>query len=185
MLLVCLTFGLGVFAWTLLEWVIHNLLGHKPKGRHRVSREHLDHHRDPDYFTSAPKKLVAATPVITALFALGSLLANVPVGASFALGVAAGWLAYEVLHRRLHTSAPRNAYGRWARRHHFQHHFHSPRMNHGVTTPLWDILFGTYQAPTRVRVPRKQAPKLPWLVAADDSGALAVAPRFEDDYQIV
>jgi sterol desaturase/sphingolipid hydroxylase (fatty acid hydroxylase superfamily) len=185
MLGILLSFAIGMFTWTLMEWFIHNILGHKPKGRHRISREHLDHHTDPDYFTSAAKKLALAIPVISAMFGLGTLIIATELAGAFALGVGAGWLAYEVLHRKLHTSPPWNAYGRWARRHHFHHHFGSPRMNHGVTTPLWDILFGTYEKPTTVRVPKKQAHKLRWLLERSDDGAVRVDPRFEADYKVV
>jgi hypothetical protein len=51
--------------------------------------------------------------------------------------------------------------------------------NHGVSLPLWDHVFGTYERPTQVRVPRRLA--LPWLV--DDEGELR--PEFVDDYVLV
>ena len=35
-------------------------------------------------------------------------------------------------------------------------------MNHGVTTPLWDWVFGTLEVPDRVLVPRRNA--LPWML---------------------
>lgn len=35
------SFGAGVLTWTLLEYGIHDLLGHRPKGRTHASREHL------------------------------------------------------------------------------------------------------------------------------------------------
>ena len=76
----------------------------------------------------------------------------------------AGWMAayvaYELVHRHLHATA-RTAgdsdsdgdaagrterlgrYGRWARRHHFHHHFVDVRRNYGVTTPLWDVVLRT------------------------------------------
>ena len=65
----------------------------------------------------------------------------------------------------MHDTAPRSTYGRWARRHHFHHHFHNPALNSDVTTPLWDILLGTHHAVRdTMRVPRGMA--MPWLLDA-------------------
>ena len=64
--------------------------------------------------------------------------------------------------RREHTHPGFGAYGRWARRHHFYHHFINAKMNHGVTTPIWDLVFGTYRkADVVIEVPSKLA--MPWL----------------------
>ena len=53
------------------------------------------------------------------------------------------------------------ARSRYLRRHHFHHHFVDGRKNHGVTTPIWDFVFGTYEQPTKIRVPAKLC--MPWL----------------------
>jgi hypothetical protein len=34
-------------------------------------------------------------------------------------------------------------YGRWARGHHFHHHFVDARVNYGVTSPVWDVVLRT------------------------------------------
>ena len=51
--------------------------------------------------------------------------------------------------------------------------------NHGVSTLVWDKVFGTYERPDRVRVPRRLA--LRWLVDADG----ALRPEFAADYVLV
>ena len=61
-----------------------------------------------------------------------------------------------------HVDEGRSAYGRWARKHHFFHHFHDPSLNHGVTSSLWDHVFGTYAPTDVIRVPDKLKPH--WLV---------------------
>jgi sterol desaturase/sphingolipid hydroxylase (fatty acid hydroxylase superfamily) len=35
-------------------------------------------------------------------------------------------------------------------------------MNHGVTSPIWDVVFGTYQAPGVIVVPERLAMR--WLL---------------------
>lgn len=161
----------GLFVWTFLEYALHAWAGHKPKGRTEPSREHLRHHAKPDYFTSLPKKLLLAVPVLSGAFLLSAPVLGVANAAGFVGGIAIGWRTYEFVHRDLHVHAPRSFYGRWARRHHFHHHFSRPFMNHGVTTPLWDFVFRTYERPEVVRVPRRHAPKLPWLLEGDQIAA--------------
>ena len=75
-----------------------------------------------------------------------------------------------------HTGVGR--YGRWARRHHFHHHFVDPKTNHGVTTPLWDLVFRTYRTPEVIPVPAKLCMR--WLL--DDAGA--VRAEHADRYQL-
>ena len=153
---------MGAILWTFAEYVIHRFDGHGMKGKTPFSREHLAHHADPSYFASSWKKLGVATLVGLGLStATGTLF-----GWSFGLGFTTGFLvmygAYEVVHRRIHTHAPLNAYGRWARRHHLLHHHGNPRLNHGVTSPFWDWVFGTLQvADGVVGVPVRRAPS--WL----------------------
>jgi sterol desaturase/sphingolipid hydroxylase (fatty acid hydroxylase superfamily) len=86
---------------------------------------------------------------------------------------------YEWLHRREHTHAGIGAYGRWARRHHFHHHFVDGRRNHGVTTPIWDLVFGTYARPERIRVPAKLC--MAWLL---DPATGAIRERHAATYEL-
>jgi sterol desaturase/sphingolipid hydroxylase (fatty acid hydroxylase superfamily) len=145
---------LGALAWTLLEYMMHRWLGHKFK-RNPFGVEHVRHHVEGNYFAPSWKKVIFAA-VIAALLALTA-------GIAFTAGLIGMYAAYEVLHRLEHTHAGIGPYGRWARRHHFHHHFVDGRTNHGVTSPLWDVVFGTYQpAAPVIRVPRKLC--MPWLL---------------------
>lgn len=153
----------GVLTWTLLEYVIHRWAGHVYK-RNFFGTEHTRHHREGDYFAAAWKKGIAAVVVLLVLTNAVGLWLGWGVGFTYAGGLTGFYLTYEWLHRREHTHAPANAYGRWARRHHFWHHFGNPKVNHGVTSPVWDLVFGTYVRPEQIRVPRAMA--MPWLLDA-------------------
>lgn len=177
------SFGAGLLTWTLMEYGIHEVMGHRPKGKTYASREHLRHHAKTDYFTPYPKKFVAATPVVGAMATAASLAFGPRRGIAYAAGVATGWVWYEVAHRRLHTRPPRTAYGRWLRRHHLHHHFGHPKTNHGVTTPLWDHVFRTHERPTEIRVPKRNLEELPWLMEINASEA--PAPAYSSEYRVV
>lgn len=155
---------LGALAWTPLEYSLHRWVGHLPRGKNPLSREHMAHHANPDYFTPWWRKLALAVPVVgLGSAALAPLLGGHGVAA--VIGFVLGWLGYEWIHRRIHTHAPLGRYGDWARRHHLAHHFTDPAMNHGVTVPIWDRLFGTLRPAPQVRIPAKRVPR--WMRRAD------------------
>ncbi len=152
----------GVMAWSLLEYVLHRFLGHdKRTAPNFFAAEHTRHHSQGDYFAPTWKKALVATGMTGASSGLVAIAAGLDVGGAFGLGFGGFYSLYEILHRRLHTHRGLGAIGRFWRRHHFHHHFHNPKSNHGVTSPLWDIVFGTLEAPTVVMVPQRLA--MPWL----------------------
>lgn len=153
---------LGVLTWSLLEYLIHRYLGHDRRYRKNVfAREHIRHHIEGDYFAPTHKKAQAAALAAALVTPFAILAAGPARGGAYVTGLMLFYTAYEILHRREHTSAGFGAYGRWARRHHFYHHFENAKMNHGVTSPLWDIVFGTYRAPGVIHVPPKLC--MTWL----------------------
>jgi sterol desaturase/sphingolipid hydroxylase (fatty acid hydroxylase superfamily) len=168
---------LGAATWTLAEYVLHRFVFHAPRASALGAREHRQHHADPDYFAPWWQKALAALAATALLLPLAA--AGLPLGLVFTLGFIAMYLLYEVLHRRVHTRPPRGPYGRWRRRNHLAHHFHDPRRAHGVTTPLWDVVFGTRLPAGPVRVPRRLAMR--WLL--DEHGA--VRAPFAADYRLV
>jgi dihydroceramide fatty acyl 2-hydroxylase len=163
---IAIGFAAGLMTWTLLEYAIHYWLGHLPKGRILSSREHLQHHADILYFTPLRIKARGAAPVLAAALVGVGIGSGWGAGVAFSGGIAAGWTAYESLHRYIHVTGPRGRYSRWACRHHLYHHFQQPNANHGVTCPLWDFVFRTFEPVGQVRVPKRQLAKLPWLETA-------------------
>jgi len=166
---------LGLLTWSIAEYMLHAWAFHKTKGV--ISREHRMHHAINGYFAPTWMKVVNAFVALGALGALFSLALGPALGVTYAFGIAAGYLGYEIFHRRLHTHPPRGAFGRWARRHHFHHHLVDARDNHGVTSPAWDHVFGTHRDPGVVGVHARMAPVWLWDVATDD-----VRPEFAADY---
>lgn len=145
---------LGALTWTLLEYLIHRWMGHDPRFRKTpFGREHVRHHIEGNYFAPTWKKLGVALVASVLLSTLAAVLVGVAAGTAYVAGLMLLYGVYELQHRREHTHAGIGAYGRWARRHHFHHHFVDGRSNHGVTSPLWDLIFGTYQRVGTIKVP--------------------------------
>ncbi len=153
---------LGALTWSFLEYVIHRWLGHDARLRpNPFATEHVRHHGQGNYFAPAYKKALATVAALAIVAPPAIHAAGPVVGGAYAAGLVGFYLAYEVLHRLEHTWAGLGPYGRWARRHHFWHHFGNPARNHGVTSPLWDHVFGTYEAPGLIVVPERL--KMRWL----------------------
>lgn len=169
--------ALGVVTWTLLEYFLHRFLGHDRRTMPNFfSVEHTRHHSVGDYFAPAWKKSLAAALFFAAAAPLASYLVGARLGLSYAGALVAMYVTYELVHRRAHTHPGFGPYGRYVRRHHFHHHFENPKMNHGVTSPVWDLAFGTFERPERIRVPSKL--KMVWLCDPETGRVRAPFDRF-------
>ena len=181
----------GALTWCATEYQLHRFAGHGPSRLRRglwwlgpglvatpFWEEHTAHHRDPMYFAPAWKKGLAALVAIPLAGGLVALAAGPGGGLAFGTSYAVTYLAYESLHRRIHTHPPPNAWLRALRRHHLHHHV-APKRNHGVTSPVFDLLFGTLDRPAVVKLPRAIAPA--WLLDGDAS----IRPEFSGDFALV
>jgi dihydroceramide fatty acyl 2-hydroxylase len=134
-------FAAGVGAWSLLEYAIHGWLSHRFATP--AATMHWSHHRDPRrVFTS----VIVWAPAALAIYGLLALAIGGVAAVAIVLGVLTGFLRYERVHWRIHFRAPRNAREERRRVHHLSHHLRDPRAYHGVTTRVWDRVFGTLPA---------------------------------------
>ncbi|CAN5669893.1 hypothetical protein BH24ACT4_BH24ACT4_03210 [soil metagenome] len=175
-------FPVGWALWTLAEYLLHRFAMHLLHGKGIMSREHLEHHVTSGWSFDV-NHLLSWTGMLlvgAVLWApLGWALDGPAAGAALAVGWAFGYFFYEYQHAMSHLRAPRTRYQRLVRRHHFHHHFGAPMANHGVSFPFWDHVFGTFERPDQVRVPRRLA--LPWLVDAGGD----VRAAYTADYVLV
>jgi len=140
--------ALGVFFWTLLEYLLHRFVFHfRPDPRSELQRDaswliHGIHH---DYPWDRDRLVMP--PTVTALIAVAVWLAFRWLGGAehaFFAGLVGGYIWYDLTHYYLHHAAPTTAMGKWLRRYHLVHHFQTPDVRYGITTPLWDFVFRTY-----------------------------------------
>lgn len=137
-----LTLIAGLLAFSLVEYSFHRWLFHGSE--HAMERGHRRHHIDPAGIGSLPFFLPPIFLVVLA--ALFSKAMPLSYAWLFTGGIACGYLAYGQCHDWIHRTRFQHPFGRrWAANHHIHHHH--PDSNFGVTTPLWDIVFGTYYAP--------------------------------------
>jgi dihydroceramide fatty acyl 2-hydroxylase len=132
-------FLLGLFAWSFFEYAIHGWLGHRFDNVGR--RLHYVHHREPRAVFTIGAWLPAAV-----LWSAGIAFFGMNTGMIFATGVVAGFITYEAIHYRIHFSRPRNSIEHYLRTRHLMHHQAAHNGWFGVTSPLWDRIFGTEPA---------------------------------------
>ncbi len=181
-LLVAVTvFLVAAFGWTFFEYVLHRFAFHETRGKWYGSRQHLDHHTRANWIFDRAILLAwfGVLLVGAGLMWGGSALFGPWIGLPWGLGWIFGYFFYEWHHAQAHLRGPKNRWERFVRKQHFHHHFGHPLRNQGVTTNLWDIVFGTLDRPDRVRIPSRLAPV--WLV--DSDGVLL--PQYAADYEVV
>jgi dihydroceramide fatty acyl 2-hydroxylase len=140
-------FLLGLLIWTLVEYVLHRYVFHYLGPRLWQRRFHFVlhgvHHDFPQDGDRLVMPLGASIP-LGALFywvfhaALGPVLA-----APIFVGFGIGYLAYDGTHYAIHHLRMSSRWGKWIKRHHMVHHHTGAHARWGVSSPLWDWVFGT------------------------------------------
>ena len=171
---------LGIVSWTLTEYLLHRYLGHVHKGKNFFKAEHLQHHAKANYFAPAYKKAIVALVVSFAMVAAISLFTTIHTAIAFVLGYLMMYTLYEATHARFHRKEPIAKPFIILRKHHFYHHFHNPKTNHGVTTRFWDRVFGTFKRVEQVNVPKTMS--MQWLLE-DNHIKEVYAPHFRMSLQ--
>ena len=135
-----MVFGAGLFAWTLIEYLLHRVFFHHAP---ILSVIHERHHEEPQELIGTPAWASALVGLIAVASPLCALL-GFDLGTAATAGLVAGYLWYVFVHYATHHWQPRrNSYLYRARLRHARHHHLSHSGNFGVTTSLWDHVFGT------------------------------------------
>ena len=139
-------FLVGAFFFTLVEYLVHRYLYHMEADTPRKARLqylfhgiHHDHPRDKKRLALPPLMSVLVAAMFVGLFRL--LMGT--YGYAFGGGFMTGYATYLLAHYAIHVySPPKNALGAiW--KHHNLHHFVGDTGAFGVSSPLWDHIFGT------------------------------------------
>lgn len=145
---------LGTLGWTLIEYLLHRGLLHYHAQvaaiQNVIEKLHLGHHWDPFDEAKITVPVYASLPIAFALLGLFRLIAaGWEAAALLMTGTIVGYLYYEVVHFRIHRGSRRGRLLAWQRANHFFHHYKDADRCFGVTTPLWDWVFGTRKVKSR------------------------------------
>jgi sterol desaturase/sphingolipid hydroxylase (fatty acid hydroxylase superfamily) len=157
MVLALLCFAIGWTQWSFQEYALHRWILHglvvKP-----VGPRHGRHHVNPKQrlLALAPQPMTLSG--IAMQCALFVWLLGWHAGGWMAAGTLAGYVYFEWAHYGFHFRRPITAYGRSMRLFH-AYHDTVPTVNFAISSPLWDLLLGTYKAPPPDFVPGRTPPR--------------------------
>jgi len=138
---------LGILVWTLSEYFLHRYLFHFP-ARGKIQKRlvflfHGLHHDDPVDPTRLVMPPVPAVILASMLFGIFRMIIGRVWVESFFAFFLVGYLCYDYTHYAVHHFTPRTRFGKMVKQHHMFHHYATPHLCWGVSSPLWDIVFGT------------------------------------------
>lgn len=140
----------GILSWMLIEYALHRFVFHYRArslfGKKLIYAAHLSHHENPRATSRLFSGLVISLPIATTYLLLAWLATgSIRAAAYLFTGLVAGYCCYEWLHFQAHHRRPRLRLFRYLRRYHLLHHHQTPEHRFGVTSPLFDVLFGTFR----------------------------------------
>jgi sterol desaturase/sphingolipid hydroxylase (fatty acid hydroxylase superfamily) len=135
----------GCALWTLMEYFLHRV------ALHRIAYfipMHGLHHSSPLAFVGTPTWFSILT-LSCAILAPAWFAFGFTVASGLTAGVMFGYTWYGIVHHLIHhrRASPSPSFLNGLRRWHMRHHFSPQKGNFGVTTALWDHVFGTAIAP--------------------------------------
>ncbi|KAI9248754.1 hypothetical protein BY458DRAFT_464804 [Sporodiniella umbellata] len=140
----------GVLFWTLLEYTLHRFLFHVDDllPEHPIAfllhfTLHGIHHHMP-----MDRLRLVMPPALTVIisipvFKLAYTLFAPPLAHGFIGGAFFGYICYDMIHYYLHHAKVIQTYFGNLKRYHVAHHYKNFSSGFGVTSKLWDHVFGT------------------------------------------
>lgn len=136
----------GIFFWSFTEYILHRFAFHyhpeSEKGKKIHYLIHGNHHEYPRdrerlFMPAAPSLIIASILFLLMFLVLGK---NV---FPFFPGFMFGYLIYGSMHYAIHAWNPPFKWMKGLWRNHHLHHYKNDDMGFGVSSTLWDHVFGT------------------------------------------
>jgi len=146
---------IGLFFWTFTEYTLHRFVFHFPPRTPRQERLtflfHGVHHAQPKMKTRLVMPPPVSIPLTLIFYAAFYLILDVALAIPYWIaptfaGFITGYLIYDMTHYATHHWPMRSGYFKFLKRYHMQHHYKTPDKRFGVSSPLWDMVFGTKPA---------------------------------------
>ena len=141
-----LWFLVGLAVWTVTEYLLHRFVFHLASDSPRMQRIsyvlHGNHHEFPRdkqrlFMPPVPSIIIAS---IVFLLMYATMRTNV---FAFFPGFILGYLLYGSMHYAIHAWNPPFKWMKPIWRNHHLHHYKNEQRGFGVSSHLWDLIFGT------------------------------------------
>ncbi len=148
----------GIFVWTFTEYAIHRFVFHyEPKSNFGQYIHHISHGIHHDYPRDSRRLVmppVISIPLALFFYWLFSLIIDPVHLAPFYSGFVFGYICYDMIHYATHHFPMKGPIGLYLKHHHSRHHYQNEKLGFGVSSPLWDFVFGTNHP--RVEKPKRK-----------------------------
>lgn len=137
----------GFVFWSFTEYCVHRFLYHtETNSKFMLNLQHKAHGIHHQYPIDPTRLAMPPAPglLLSGVFFLIFWLIHPVYAFSFFPGFMIGYITYISMHYAQHRiKSPK--YGPWKAlwKHHHIHHYVNPYVAHGVSTRLWDFVFGT------------------------------------------
>jgi len=149
-------FFAGLFSWTFFEYILHRYVFHFVNDTKWAQRFHYYAHGVHHEYPKDKQRLVMPpipSIIIAGMFFLLFWLIMDSYGFVFFSGFMIGYLCYAMIHYSMHAFRPPHNFTKFLWEYHNIHHFRYPNKAFGVSSPLWDHIFGTVPP----KIEKKQA----------------------------
>ena len=149
--------ALGVLFWSLTEYVLHRWYFHMDQSnavkRFLYFYSHGMHHAYPDDYYRLVMVPIVSLPLAALFYGLYSAVFPAWMVPGIFAGMLVGYLNYDYVHFATHHVKPPRSkllapvahIMKVQRERHMRHHFETHDVGYGVSTVLWDVVFGTTQ----------------------------------------
>ncbi len=148
-------FFIGVVVWSLTEYTVHRFIFHfEPKNpppwlERMIFLFHGIHHAQPWDKTRLVMPPAVSVPLALLFYFLFSRIVGGVMSAPHWVdvlfsGFVVGYGAYDMIHYATHHLPMKWGVLKWLKKHHMLHHYKTPNERYGVSSPAWDVVFGTF-----------------------------------------
>jgi len=146
-----LIFAAGMMFWTLFEYILHRFVFHytadTEMGKKITYILHGNHHEYPRdkqrLFMPAVPSIIIASTIFSMFYGIAYVAGVQQNIFAFFPGFMIGYLMYGTMHYAIHAWNPPFKWMKGLWRNHHLHHYKQDHRGFGVSSTLWDHVFGT------------------------------------------
>lgn len=140
-------YAYGLLVWTFTEYFLHRFIFHwTPPGKIGARLHFIFHGVHHDYPNDRLRLVMppsVSIPLALFFFGIFRVILGAPTVFPFFAGFISGYLCYDMMHYAMHHLNLKYPFWQRIKQHHMLHHYQQPDKGFGVSSPLWDYIFGT------------------------------------------
>ena len=137
----------GLATWTITEYVLHRFIFHWVPNSSWGKRLHFIFHGVHHDYPNDALRLVmppsVSIPLALLFYYIFYAILPVLYVPAFFPGFIIGYLFYDLTHYAIHHAQFKSGFWKTMKQHHMTHHYMDPNHGYGVSSKIWDKVFGS------------------------------------------